>query len=212
MSRLERRSEPQLSESWASMRADEDDDAGSITSEEEYLPPQFQLTASRNEHLRDAMQDDSHSFLPTNHVGETASRNNQYPVQDSTMRKRMRVSENLDSPYSRSGRQQPPEPELRMPSVNASVDFDDHPTFRSRAHVQAPKRTSQQSEVRERPLRTTPKPRKGPAQQRIRSEQTDYLGAVWSNVLAPLLEYVFSVVLIAMKTLKPIIGYGLVVW
>lgn len=216
MSRIDRRHEPQLSESWASMIVDEDDNAGSFDSEEEYLPPQAQLTASRNGRSRDTLQDNdhNHNYPPTDHVAETNSRDNRTPLQGSTTQRRIRVTEYLDTPRARNGRQPPPEPELRMPSVNASLDFDDHPTLRSRTHAQPPRRPLQQSEMRERSSRTIRSPRKSPAQQRVRSPQTqtDYLQVVWFSVLMPVLRYALSVLTIVLTALKPLIGYGLLVW
>lgn len=213
MSRIDRRHEPQLSESWASMIVDEDDNAGSFDSEEEHSH-QAQPTASRNERFRDTLQDNDHNSPPTDHVAETNSHDIRTPLQGSTTQRRIRVTEYLDTPRARNGRQRPPEPELRMPSVNASIDFDDHPTLRSRTHAQPPRRPLQQSEIRERSLRTIRSPRKSPAQQRVRSPQTqtDYLQVVWFSVLMPVLQYALSVLTIVLTALKPLIGYGLLVW
>ncbi|GAB7356061.1 hypothetical protein MBLNU459_g6678t1 [Dothideomycetes sp. NU459] len=215
MTRIVKRSEPQLSASWASMEGAVDD-AESISSGDDDQSSQAGLSASRNEHLREALQDNDHGILPRRYAADVdLQKSRDSLLQHSTTQSRILGSQYRASPRKRNTRQQLSEPELTMPSFDGSLDFDNYPDLRHKEY-ESPRKTMRQSERREHSPRVAINEKRRPARAEGHysnaQAQQAYPAAVWSKVIVPMLNYTLSIITIALQTLKPIIGYALALW
>ena len=188
-------------------------DDGAITedfsSEDDELPPQASLTASKLENLDDALGNvNSHRHVPTqvnsdqqnkSFLESSVLREFVPDRPDRTPRKRMTQSTRVAA----ESRFVMPAMEGSSPSMSASS-----PQF-------ARDRSSQpQTGLRRREKRTKTAATPSHAQDANTTDRSaaDYLGTLWSNIVLPSLEYGFSILKIAASLAKPFIAYGLAIW
>ncbi|KAG8630166.1 hypothetical protein KVT40_001785 [Elsinoe batatas] len=178
-----------LTESWASMG----DGAESVelTSDEEELitqsrsMPKTNLTASRAEHLNEAL-------------GRRSPQQNGMP-------KSMRASRTSavdDTPRAHIARPRKREPtDFFMPTL-------DHTSSHEMSLVEG---TNRQARADRYDAQKQPKQRRPLGRSKVESDQNMF-ELVWINFLAPLLAYAFQVLGIAARFAKPIIAYALVIY
>lgn len=180
--------QPQLSESWASVEASQDD-ITSTASEEEFQP-----------RLREAYYNSHRS--PT--LPNSAYLDDPQP----------REGPSHDQPSSQQQTRRT-EPEFVMPSPESS-EYLDAPI--KRPMRQSPRQATRASGIRRStPIKrvnpTVQPERRGRKATKTspQDESVDYVKSIWLNLVLPLLKYMFSILSITMNALKPLLGYALLV-
>lgn len=182
-------------------------------------PGDAELSASKLKYLREAIDDEDQVFpSPPSTTQQSTSRRRQ------SLRDRDSVANSgiAQTVYGESPRKcntktaQPSRSEFIMPSVDSLPSNDRYRTTRSSAQLpqQSPKQARMEdSEVRQRnkPTQAERPPRERSAS-RPRRAETNYPSLFWSHVVYPFLEYVFSVLSIALSVAKPLISYALLFW